>query len=64
MLVLTRKSGEKVVMPAQGVTITVLGIQGKRVRLGIVAPPEITVLREEVIRTPAPAPAEPVPVQS
>ncbi len=50
MLVLSRKIGEKVVVPDCGLTITVLAVQGHRVRLGITAPPETTVHREEVWR--------------
>jgi carbon storage regulator len=52
MLVLSRKIGEKVVVPGCELTLTVLGVQGNRVRLGITAPPEVTVLREEVSRRP------------
>jgi carbon storage regulator len=50
MLVLSRKVGEKVVIPDCGLTITVLAVQGQRVRLGIEAPAETTVHREEVWR--------------
>jgi carbon storage regulator len=48
MLVLSRKVGEKVVIPDCGLTITVLAVQGQRVRLGITAPAETAVYREEV----------------
>ncbi|MCC6419608.1 MAG: carbon storage regulator [Gemmataceae bacterium] len=48
MLVLSRKIGEKVVVPDCGLTVTVLGVQGGRVRLGISAPPDMVVHREEV----------------
>jgi len=48
MLVLSRKVGEKVVVPEYGLTITVLSVQGQRVRLGIAAPTETAVHREEV----------------
>ncbi len=48
MLVLTRKCGEKVVMPQQEVVITVLEVRGDRVRLGIEAPAEIRVHRQEI----------------
>jgi carbon storage regulator len=50
MLVLSRKVGEKVVVPDCGLIITVLAVQGQRVRLGISAPPETAVHREEVWR--------------
>jgi carbon storage regulator len=48
MLVLTRKPGERVVVPNCDLTITVLTIEGNRVRLGISAPPALAVYREEV----------------
>jgi carbon storage regulator len=48
MLVLSRKVGEKVVVPECGLTLTVLSVQGQRVRLGIAAPAETVVHREEV----------------
>jgi len=52
MLVLSRKVGEKIVVPGCGLTLTVLAVQGGRIRLGIAAPPEVVVLREEVCRRP------------
>ncbi len=48
MLVLSRKIGEKIVVPSCGLTITVVGARGSRVRLGITAPPNLRVDREEV----------------
>jgi carbon storage regulator len=48
MLVLSRKNGEAIVMPREGITIRVLEIRGERVRLGILAPAETLVHREEV----------------
>jgi carbon storage regulator len=50
MLVLARKLGEKLVIPGCGLTITVLRIQGKKVRLGITASPAVEIHREEVWR--------------
>ena len=49
MLVLTRKVGEKVVI-AGCITVTVLAVDGNKVRLGITAPPRVRVDREEVHR--------------
>jgi len=49
MLVLTRKSGESIRI-GDDITVTVMEIRGKQVRLGIEAPPEVTVHREEVYR--------------
>jgi carbon storage regulator CsrA len=48
MLVLARKLNEKIVLPTINVAIQVVGIKGGTVRLGIRAPREVTVLREEV----------------
>ena len=47
MLILTRRIGETL-MIGEGVTCTVLGINGNQVRLGINAPKEVAVHREEV----------------
>lgn len=48
MLVLSRKIGEQIVLPGCGVTIAVVRVDEKRVRLGIEAPPETLVHRREV----------------
>jgi carbon storage regulator len=50
MLVLSRKVGERIVVPEYRLTITIVAIEGNKVRLGISAPPEVTVHREEVWR--------------
>ena len=50
MLVLSRKTGEDIVLPGRGVTIGVVSVKGNQVRLGISAPPETTVHRGEVWR--------------
>jgi carbon storage regulator len=47
MLILTRKVGESITI-GDDIKITVLGIQGQQVRLGIVAPQKIAVHREEI----------------
>jgi carbon storage regulator len=48
MLILSRKLGERIVVPQCALAITVVAIQGKAVRLGISAPAELAVYREEV----------------
>jgi carbon storage regulator CsrA len=48
MLVLSRKIGEQIVLPECGVTIHVVAVGKKRVRLGIVAPSGAPVHRSEV----------------
>lgn len=52
MLVLSRKPGERVLVPDCELTVTVLAIDGKTVRLGISAPAEVRVFREEVWQRP------------
>ena len=47
MLVLSRKRGE-VITIGNGVTITVLAVQGERVKIGIEAPAEVPVHRQEI----------------
>lgn len=47
MLVLTRKIGEKV-MIGNDVTVTILGLFGNHVRLGINAPKTVDIHREEI----------------
>jgi carbon storage regulator len=47
MLVLSRKSNESIVIN-NNVTVTVVEIRGDKVRLGIVAPKEVPVHRQEI----------------
>ena len=49
MLILTRRVGETVVI-GNDVDITVLGVKGNQVRLGVKAPREISVHREEIYK--------------
>jgi len=48
MLVLSRRINEKLLFPDIGTAIQVRSVKGNAVRLGIQAPPEVTVLREEL----------------
>ena len=48
MLILTRRDGETL-MIGDTVTVTVLSVSGRQVRLGINAPDDVTILREELI---------------
>ena len=47
MLVLTRKEGEKIQI-GDDITIMIMEIKGKQVRVGIEAPADVTVHREEI----------------
>jgi carbon storage regulator len=49
MLILTRRVGEKV-MIGEAVAVTVLGVKGNQVRIGVNAPREVTVHREEIFK--------------
>lgn len=47
MLMLTRKPGQTINI-GNDITVTVIGVKGKQVRLGINAPRNIDVFREEI----------------
>jgi carbon storage regulator len=47
VLILTRRIGEKIVI-GDNVTITVLGVKGNQIRVGIEAPRDVPVHREEI----------------
>ena len=59
MLILTRKIDQSIIIQGN-ITVMVLGVERDRVKLGIAAPEEVTVLREELVGNsqalPAPSP--------
>lgn len=50
MLILTRRVGETLVFGDGSITVTVLGVKGNQVRVGISAPKDVQVHREEIYR--------------
>jgi carbon storage regulator len=50
MLVLSRKPGERIVVPNCDLTFTIVAVEGNNVRLGISAPTNVGIYREEVWR--------------
>lgn len=57
MLVLSRREGEKLVFPNLGITLEVLRVRGNAARLGIQAPSNVTILRDELCDVPGTPPA-------
>ncbi|HZR40846.1 MAG TPA: carbon storage regulator [Ktedonobacteraceae bacterium] len=49
MLVLRRKVGESIILDGV-ISISVLAVEGERVKIGISAPPDVTIVREELLR--------------
>jgi carbon storage regulator len=48
MLILTRRPGERVVIGEEEILVTVMGVSGHTVRLGIEAPQGVPIYREEI----------------
>ena len=49
MLVLSRRSQQQIVFPNLGITLQILQVRGQIVKVGIEAPPEIAILRQETL---------------
>jgi carbon storage regulator CsrA len=60
-LVLSRRQNEAIVLPGLNITIRVAVIKGNAVRLGIDAPPDVAILREELLSPPHSRPEPPEP---
>lgn len=52
MLVLSRKEDQKVSFPGLGITVQILRVQGSTVRLGVDAPLEVRIIRDELEESP------------
>ncbi len=50
MLILTRRVGETLMIGGDQITVTMLGVKGQQVRIGIKAPTSCSVDREEIFR--------------
>jgi carbon storage regulator len=48
MLILRRKAGESIVLNGK-ITVTVLAVERERVKIGVDAPPEVSVVRQELL---------------
>ncbi|MFC1772610.1 carbon storage regulator [Pseudomonadota bacterium] len=54
MLVVTRRPGESLVIElptGEQIKVTILALKGNQVRIGTDAPPEVTILREELLES-------------
>ena len=49
MLVLRRKVGETIILDGV-ISVSVLAVEGERVKIGITAPLEVTIVREELLK--------------
>jgi carbon storage regulator len=64
MLILTRRVGESVVI-GDDVSVTILGVKGNQVRIGVTAPMDVSVHRQEIYeRIKKEQSGEPVPESS
>jgi carbon storage regulator len=61
MLVLSRRPGEAIVLPDLHITIQVVSVRPGVVRIGIQAPDDVTIWREELLADPEPLVVEPAP---
>ena len=55
MLVLRRKVGETIVLDGV-ISVSVLAVEGERVKIGIVAPSSVTIVRQELLKAASDSP--------
>ena len=60
MLILRRKVGERIIID-HAIAVSILAVEGGRVKVGITAPPDVVIVREELLPSPAPAETAPSP---
>ena len=60
MLVLRRKVGESIILDGV-ISVSVLAVEGERVKIGISAPADVTIVREELLKTISNTPLENIP---
>jgi carbon storage regulator CsrA len=53
MLVLSRRLHQKIVLPGLGITIQITAVKAGTVRLGVQTPPQVRIVREELLQPPA-----------
>lgn len=62
MLVLRRKVGESIILDGV-ISVSVLAVEGERVKIGITAPPDVTIVREELLKSSSVPELPPSPTQ-
>ncbi|GHO61313.1 hypothetical protein KSC_002050 [Ktedonobacter sp. SOSP1-52] len=62
MLVIRRKEGERIILSGN-IVLEVLEVGEGKVKLGITAPPEVDIVREELLRRQSPPPPKPPATQ-
>jgi carbon storage regulator len=63
MLVLRRKVGERIILDGV-ISVSVLAVEGERVKIGITAPAEVAIVREELLRGAQVEQGQPAPVEA
>jgi carbon storage regulator len=56
MLVLSRKESQRIVIGGD-IVVTIVKVAGRAVRVGVEAPPHVSIKREELLAVPGPTPA-------